>query len=413
MPAGHGLLLVAAQRARAVPAQLRKRDAAGVAPTRRACGAGLPSVASACAQSRRERAVAASPVARSRKPAAPRAREFEPASLAQHRFDGGAGEYIVAVQERHAQPAARLRRSADRPVSSRSVSNACATSGKSASGWPPSIANTVENARAPPARPTRTGDSVCDSRRSYCRRRCRSFASTMSSRRPGSRSSSVAAPGGDQFELVLVVLGGRDRDGAAPARIRVACARAPSRRSVSCARRSADRQRRRASSFAGGGCSSPSQARKGLRPCSRTGASSAASASSSSSPSGETAERARRTRRCASRAACAPPSSSARASAGCRPPRGAIRAGRPTPRRRAAVGPVDWRAPTVLRAARSANWLKVRTRGVLHSVRPGVALLRRPTRRAPPPGAARSARAASRRRASASEMAAGSLLLVQ
>ena len=100
----------------------------------------------------------------------------------------------------------------------------------------------------------------------------------MSSRPCGSRSSCGAAPGGDQFELVLVILRGGDRDRRG---LRLVETATFARRvgAASRAARSAGPRCRRPADRLVGGCSSSSQARSGLRSCRAARRSSAASAS--------------------------------------------------------------------------------------------------------------------------------------
>jgi hypothetical protein len=75
------------------------------------------------------------------------------------------------------------------------------------------------------------GDRVCDSIRSYWRRRCRNRASTISSVAPDPGRAG-AAPGADEFELVIVIPRGCNGDGRGT-RARRNGSRAPSWRSVS------------------------------------------------------------------------------------------------------------------------------------------------------------------------------------
>ena len=96
--------------------------------------------------------------------------------------------------------------------------------------------------------------------RSYWRRRCRSCASTISSRRAGSCSSCVAAPGGDELQFVFVIFARQPLRHAADAGAPARTARAPSRRSVSC-----DAGRRSLQTAAAN--SSPAAAVRSRQPC--------------------------------------------------------------------------------------------------------------------------------------------------
>ncbi len=279
---------------------------AGAATIRRACGACPASVVSAWR--RRAASAAGCGVAgvRSRNAASSSPRELELPSVAQRSFDGGAGHDVIGIEKWQAQPAHDFIESQAPGRAGADVSNACAMSGNSASGRPPSIANTVERVRA--ARRDPLG------RRQRLRQQAFVQTATLAQLRIDDEQPPCgiafelgAAPCGDQFELVLVVLrgGDGDRSGARSVPETSKCSSAPSRRSVS--RCAVGRLATPAASrLSGGGCSSSSQARRGLRFCS-TGQALERRQRFDQQLRFRRAARARAAKpRCASRQACAP-----------------------------------------------------------------------------------------------------------
>ena len=230
--------------------------------------------------------------------------------------------------------------------------------------------------------------------RSYWRRRCRSCASTISRRRSGILLELRAAPLRDELELVFVIVGGGHATRAAGAASSARARAQPLQRSPA-ARPAVPRQPAH-EQLAGHGSQFVEPVRQGPAAVRRAQGLERRQRLEQQVAFGRAAERAAAARH-APVTQRAHRARAARAPRRCRRPRDATRAARPTRRPAAAADREDSRRPIARRAARSANCVKVRTRGVFHNVRPGVALCGRPRRRAPRPGAARSARGASRR----------------
>ena len=112
VPARHRLLLVAAQRPRAGPAELSAAPRAGAPPSRVRCARSLPSSASAVPQARRQRRARLARPSRSRNAASSAALNSSLRPVAQSAPRAGAREHVVLPRETAAAASARPRRSA-------------------------------------------------------------------------------------------------------------------------------------------------------------------------------------------------------------------------------------------------------------------------------------------------------------